>query len=197
MKLIVGLGNPGSQYQFSKHNMGFLVLDRLAQQQGISLSQKGFDACFGKGKIAGRTVLLAKPQTFMNLSGSAVRKLAEYFRTNLEDLIVVHDDLDLPFKTIRLKTGGRHGGHKGLRSIIDHLGGSDFIRVRLGIGKPPHRTMVEDYVLECFSEEERENLPGLTARACDAVVELISSGTQTAMNKFNVKGDTKNLNEEV
>ena len=193
MKLIVGLGNPGSQYQFSKHNMGFLVLDKLAQQQNISLSQGKFDARFGKGKIGEAAVLLAKPQTFMNLSGVAVRKLTEYFKTNLEDLIVIHDDLDLSFKTIRLKTGGGCGGHKGLISIIDRLGGAEFIRVRLGIGKPPHGTMVEEYVLGCFSEEEMEILPQVTSRACDAVVEVISSGIQMAMNKFNVKEVTKDL----
>lgn len=197
MKLIVGLGNPGSQHQFSKHNMGFLVLDKLAQRQNISLSQRGFDTRFGKGKIGETTVLLAKPQTFMNLSGVAVRKLIDYFKTNLEDLIVIHDDLDLPFETIRLKTGGGDGGHKGLRSIIDHLGGSEFIRVRLGIGKPPHRAMAEEYVLGCFSEEEMKILPDITSRACDAVEEIISSGIQTAMNTFNVKGVTKNLDEEV
>jgi len=190
VKLIVGLGNPGSRYQFSKHNMGFLVLDKLAQQQNISLRQEKFDARFGKGKIGKAAVLLAKPQTFMNLSGVAVRKLTDYFKTNLEDLIVIHDDIDLPFKTIRLKIDGGDGGHKGLRSIIDHLGGSEFIRVRLGIGKPSHRTMVEEYVLGCFSEEEMEILPDITGRACDAVVEVISSGIQTAMNTFNVRGVT-------
>ncbi|MDI6776633.1 MAG: aminoacyl-tRNA hydrolase [Syntrophales bacterium] len=197
MRLIVGLGNPGSQYQFSKHNMGFLVLDKLAQRQNISLSQRGFDARFGKGKIDETTVLLAKPQAFMNLSGVAVRKLTEYFKAGLEDLIVVHDDLDLPFEIIRLKKGGGYGGHKGLGSIIDYLGGSEFIRVRLGIGKPPPGTMVEEYVLGCFSKEEMKILPDITSRACDAVGEVISSGIQTAMNKFNVKGLTKNLDEEV
>ena len=197
MKLIVGLGNPGSQYQFSKHNMGFLVLDKLAQRENISLSQKGFDAHLGKGKIGETTVLLAKPQTFMNLSGIAVRKLTAYCKTDIADLIVIHDDLDLPFATIRLKTGGGDGGHKGLRSLIEHLGGSEFIRVRLGIGKPPPGEIVEEYVLGCFSPEEMEILPHITGRACDAVAEVISSGIQGAMNRFNVKGVTKNLDEEV
>lgn len=197
MKLIVGLGNPGRQYQFTKHNMGFLVIDKLAQRQTISLGQGGFDARFGKGKIGGNAVLFAKPQTFMNLSGVAVRKLTEYFKTNLEDLIVIHDDLDLPFKTIRLKKGGGCGGHKGLRSIIDHFGESAFIRVRLGIGKPLHRTMVEKYVLGCFSEEEIEVLPHVISRACDAVEEIVLFGIQTAMNKFNAGEVVKNLNEEV
>jgi len=197
VKLIVGLGNPGNRYQFSKHNTGFLVLDKLAHRQNISLSHKGFDTCFGKGKIDETAVLLAKPQTFMNLSGVAVKKLTDYFKTNFEDLIVIHDDLDLPFETIRLKTGGGYGGHKGLRSIIDRLGGADFIRVRLGIGKPPNTAMTEEYVLGRFSEEETRILPDITGRACDAVMEIISSGVHTAMNKFNVRGVTKNLDEEV
>lgn len=175
--------------------MGFLVLDALAIEQNIEIRQKRFDSCFGKGLISGVTTILAKPLTFMNLSGITVNKLAGYFKTDFEDLIVVHDDLDLPLGSIRIKAGGGHGGHKGLISIINHLGESEFIRIRLGIGKPASKDMVEGYVLERFTKDEMKILPDIITRACDAVVEVISSGTQSAMCKFNVR--TNNKNEEV
>lgn len=187
MKLIVGLGNPGIKYQFSRHNMGFLVLDALAEEQDVEIRQKKFDSCFGKGLISGVTTVLVKPQTFMNLSGITVKKLVGYFKTDIEDLIVIHDDLDLPLGSIRIKTGGGHGGHKGLISIIDDLDDQGFIRIRLGIGKPDSREMVEGYVLECFTEDEIKILPDIITKACDAVVEVISSGTQPAMCQFNIR----------
>ena len=187
MKLVVGLGNPGVRYQFNRHNAGFLVVDQLALQHHISISQTIFDAHVGKGKIAGNAVILVQPQTFMNLSGTAVRRLADYYRIELEDVIVVHDDLDLPFLTVRLKAGGGHGGHKGLISIIDHLGGTDFIRVRLGIGRPERKSMVEGYVLSPFSEEETICLPRLLRIAGDAVADIVSSGIQAAMERHHGK----------
>lgn len=187
MKLVVGLGNPGMRYRFNRHNAGFLVVDRLALQHHISISQTIFDAHIGKGKIAGSAVLLVQPQTFMNLSGIAVRRLADYYRIDLEDVIVVHDDLDLPFLTIRLKAGGGHGGHKGLISIIDHLGGTDFLRVRLGIGRPERKSMVEGYVLSPFSEEETACLPRLLQIAGEAVADIISSGILMAMERHHGK----------
>ncbi|MCL5808957.1 MAG: aminoacyl-tRNA hydrolase [Deltaproteobacteria bacterium] len=187
MKLVVGLGNPGVRYQFNRHNAGFLVVDQLALQHHISISQTIFDAHVGKGKIAGNAVILVQPQTFMNLSGTAVRRLADYYRIELEDVIVVHDDLDLPFLTVRLKAGGGHGGHKGLISIIDHLGGTDFIRVRLGIGRPERKSMVEGYVLSPFSEEEMTCLPRLLQIAGDEVVDTISLGIRAAMERHHGK----------
>ncbi len=196
MKLIVGLGNPGDRYRLNRHNIGFLVLDELAKRQGIDIRRKGFDSCLGKGNIAGLTVVLAQPLTFMNRSGAAVRKLVQYFKTDLDDLIVVHDDLDLPLGSVRIKAGGGHGGHKGLISIIDHLGEPGFNRVRLGIGKPVFKEMVEGYVLESFTEGEMKILPGIVSRASDAVVEVISSGAQSAMCKFNVRTNNKS-NKEV
>jgi peptidyl-tRNA hydrolase, PTH1 family len=196
VKLIAGLGNPGIRYRMSRHNAGSLVLDQLALQQNISIDQNLFDAHIGKGKIAGSPVLLVQPQTFMNLSGIAIRKLADYFRIDLEDLIVVHDDLDLPFQTIRLKAGGGHGGHKGLISIMDHLGGQDFIRVRFGIGRPARKTMVEGYVLEPFSKEEMGCLPQLTTKAAEAVTDILTSGIQAAMEKHHGEEKT-NLIKEV
>lgn len=195
MRLIVGLGNPGRQYRLSRHNAGFLILDQLALERDIPINQTLFDAHIGKGKIDGDGVLLAKPQTFMNLSGIAIRKLTDYFRIALQDVIVAHDDLDLPFQSIRLKAGGGHGGHKGLISLIDHLGGQDFIRVRLGIGKPALKTMVEGYVLEPFTKEEMDCLPKLTAAAAAAVTDILGFGIQTAMEKHHGKKIT-NLIEE-
>jgi PTH1 family peptidyl-tRNA hydrolase len=195
VKLIVGLGNPGRQYRLSRHNAGFLILDQLALERDISINQTLFDAHLGKGKIDGDVIILAKPQTFMNLSGIAIRKLTDYFRIALEDVIVAHDDLDLPFQSIRLKAGGGHGGHKGLVSLIDHLGGQDFIRVRFGIGKPARKTMVEGYVLEHFSKEEMDCLSELTTAAAAAVKDILSFGIQAAMQKHHGKKIT-NLIEE-
>lgn len=187
MKLIVGLGNPGIRYRLSRHNAGFLIVDWFAHQQEIPIQQTLFDAHIGKGKMDGEPVILAKPQTFMNLSGIAVRKLADYFRIDTEDVIVAHDDLDLPFGSVRLKAGGGHGGHKGLVSLIDHLGEQDFIRIRLGIGKPARKSMVEGYVLEPFSPEEMDSLPPLIAEAADAATEILRFGVQKAMEKHHRK----------
>lgn len=195
MRLIVGLGNPGKQYRLSRHNAGFLILDQLALERDIPINQTLFDAHIGKGKIDGDGVILAKPQTFMNLSGISVRRLTDYFRIALQDVIVAHDDLDLPFQSIRLKAGGGHAGHKGLISIIDHLNGQDFIRVRLGIGKPARKSMVEGYVLEHFSKEEMDCLPELTTAAAAAVTDILGFGIQAAMEKHHGKKKT-NLIEE-
>lgn len=185
MKLIVGLGNPGARYQCTRHNMGYLVLDQLARQLNIPVSQKGFDACFGKGKLGRIPLFLVKPQTYMNLSGITVKKIIDYFKTDTENLIIIHDDLDLPFADIRIKAGGGHGGHKGLISIIDHLGKADFTRIRLGIGKPPLKAMVEEYVLSPFNSDEMARLHRLTTTAGDVVREVISFGIQAAGQKFN------------
>jgi PTH1 family peptidyl-tRNA hydrolase len=195
VRLIAGLGNPGVKYRLSRHNAGFLVVDQLALQQNIAIDQNLFDARIGKGKIAGSPVLLVQPQTFMNLSGFAIRKVADYFRIDLEDVIVVHDDLDLPFRTIRLKVGGGHGGHKGLVSVIDQFGESEFIRVRMGIGRPLRKSMVEGYVLEPFSGEEMNDLPQITARAAGAVTDILLSGIQAAMEKHH-REETINLVKE-
>ena len=187
MKLIAGLGNPGEQYQSSRHNLGFLTLDYLAGRHDIPLKKQGFEALFGKGKIGSETVLLAKPQTYMNLSGIALERLVSYFKVDIKDLIVVHDDLDLPFETIRLKKGGGEGGHKGLMSIVQHVGSADFLRVRIGIGKPIRKSMVEKYVLSPFAEEEQNAVPSILAVACDVVGEVILSGVETAMQRYHGK----------
>jgi PTH1 family peptidyl-tRNA hydrolase len=185
LKLIIGLGNPGIRYQFSRHNMGFLVLDQLASNHQISVNQKGFDCYFGKDRIDGIPVFLAKPQTYMNLSGVAIKKIIDYFKADPKDMIVIHDDLDLPFPSIRIKAGGGHAGHKGLMSIIDHVGDPEFIRLRLGIGKPVMKSMTEDYVLQPFTEGEMKELSHIITTGSDAVIEMITSGIQAAMNHYN------------
>ena len=187
MYLILGLGNPGRRYQFTRHNIGFMVLEKIAAQWEVDLKQKSFDALWNRGKIAGINVLLAMPQTYMNLSGNAVKKLLAYFKADVNNLIVIHDDLDLPFGTVRLKTGGGNAGHKGLASIEESLGSSEFIRIRLGIGKPVDKSRIEGYVLEPFGKEESSVLPQIIQLAADAATEIVLSGMQTAMVKYHTK----------
>lgn len=187
MKMIVGLGNPGEQYRSSRHNIGFLSLDYLVGQYGLPQFKHGFDALFTQVKIGDDLAILAKPQTYMNLSGVSLEKLTAYFKIHVEDTIIIHDDLDFPFQIIRLKKGGGHGGHKGLISIAQHLGSSDFLRVRIGIGKPARKTMVERYVLSSFPEEELEVLPLVIAAAGDAAREIVLSGIEAAMRRHHVK----------
>ncbi len=188
--LIVGLGNPGNRYKPTRHNIGFMVLETLAERLDIELRQKSFDALWGKGTLDGEKVLLAEPQTFMNLSGTAVRQLQSFFKTDISNLIVIHDDLDLSFGAIRLKAGGGTAGHKGLASIESNLGSSEFIRVRLGIGKPVDKSRIEGYVLEPFRKEEQEVLPDIISRAADASAEIVLNGLQQAISKY----QTKNIN---
>ncbi|MDI6725654.1 MAG: aminoacyl-tRNA hydrolase [Smithellaceae bacterium] len=189
MKLIVGLGNPGARYRFSRHNFGFLVLDYLADRHNLPVKKASFNALLGDGRIGDTRIILAKPQTYMNLSGAAVQEISAYSRIDALDIIVVHDDLDLPLGTLRLKIGGGPGGHKGLVSIINRLGTADFIRLRLGIGKPDDRRRMEDYVLEFFSPEEMALVSQVTARAGEAIEETIASGLQAAMAKYHTKAE--------
>lgn len=172
----------------TRHNMGFMAMDRISQDYGITLSQKGFDACYGRGKVGTVPVTLAKPLTFMNLSGRAVAQLLDNAHlADPADLIVIHDDLDLPFGTLRIKAGGGHGGHRGLISIIDKVGSNEFTRIRLGIGRPPAGMTAEDYVLERFLPEETVVLEEVLTTASEAVEVIVSSGAQAAMNKYHGK----------
>lgn len=185
MYVIVGLGNPGNRYRYTRHNIGFMVLEKLARDFEIDLKQKSFDALWGKGKINGADVLLAMPQTYMNLSGTAVRQLVAFFKADINNLIVFHDDLDLTFGNIRLKKGGGNAGHKGLASITENLGSSDFIRVRLGIGRPSDKCRIEGYVLEPFnSDEELSLLPEIIQTAAEAGTEIVLSGLEKATAKY-------------
>jgi len=183
--LIVGLGNPGPGYAGNRHNVGAMVLDALAERAGIRLSAgKGARAraMAGEGRLAGRRVVLARPLTYMNESGSPVRGLLDYHHLPAEDLVVVHDELDLPFATVRLKRGGGEGGHNGLRSISRSTGTKDYLRVRVGIGRPPGRQDAADYVLKDFSAVERKELDLLVAEAADATEELLTAGLEAAQN---------------
>ena len=192
MKLIVGLGNPGLRYYDTRHNVGFQVIDQLADLHEVTLNRKDFDACWGKGKMGEATALFAKPTTFMNLSGYAVQGLAHFFDIAVNDIIVIHDDLDLPFETIRLKKGGGDGGHKGVMSISEQLGDSGFVRVRLGIGRDQGLMPPRDYVLQSFSKEEKDLLVAVLDRACGAIKVTLSEGIQKAMNQYHNRNVVKN-----
>ncbi len=190
MKLIVGLGNPGSEYSANRHNIGFLCLNYLAKTNRITFDKKQSKARTGSGKVANTDVLLAKPQTYMNASGQSVFLLMQKFNLTLEDLIVIHDDLDLPLGKIRIRKGSSSGGHKGASSIISALGSQDFIRIRVGIGRPQISDEIKDrgvvdYVLGDFSAEEKSILEDTIHRVAAAVESLLSEGLNPAMNKFN------------
>jgi PTH1 family peptidyl-tRNA hydrolase len=184
--LVVGLGNPGPGYAGNRHNVGAMVLDELAARAGIRLSAgKGprSRALAGEGRLAGRRVVLARPLTYMNESGGPVRGLLDYHHLPVEDLVVVHDELDLPFATVRLKRGGGEGGHNGLRSISRSTGTRDYLRVRVGIGRPPGRQDPADFVLKDFSAVERKELDLLVAEAADAAEALLVKGLEAAQNE--------------
>lgn len=196
VQLIVGLGNPGARYAGTRHNIGFQVVDALARAENVEMNRARFDSLLGRGEISGVPVILIKPQTFMNLSGVSVGKVARYFGIDAEKALIVHDDMDFPIGDVRIKVGGGAGGHKGLLSIVDHLGGAKFIRIRVGIGRPPAEKMVERYVLERFTDEETAVMSSSIERACDAVVAVVSSGVQVAMNRYNAR-TIQNISEEV
>lgn len=183
--LVAGLGNPGSGYAATRHNLGFAVADELAHREGGSFRNHKSRAQVCSVKIVGRQVVVMKPLTFMNLSGGPVAGVRSYFSVRCEDIIVVHDDLDLPFGTLRLKRGGGEGGHNGLRSVSQSLQTKDYVRVRIGIGRPPGRGDPADYVLKPFSPTERKGLPVLVAEAADAVESIVTTGLSTAQNVIN------------
>jgi PTH1 family peptidyl-tRNA hydrolase len=183
--LVVGLGNPGPAYAGNRHNVGAMVLDELAARAGVKLSPgKGKRArtLIGEGRLAGRRVVLARPTSYMNESGGPVRGLLDYHSIPATDLVVLHDELDLPFASVRLKRGGGEGGHNGLRSITRSTGTKDYLRVRVGIGRPPGRQDPADFVLKDFSATERKELDLLVAEAADAAEELLAQGLEAAQN---------------
>ena len=180
-KLIVGLGNPGPQYTWTRHNAGFMVLDRLSRTENIPIARKAFSGLAGDGNWAGERVYLLKPQTFMNLSGRSVAEALRFYKLSPADLIVIHDDLDIPFGSVRLKLGGGHGGHNGLRSIDQLLGTRDYLRVRVGIGRPLHGDAA-NYVLQNFGREEMDSLLGVLDGVLDAVEMLLKEGLPKAMS---------------
>ncbi len=185
--VIIGLGNPGKKYERTRHNAGFMAVDVLGRRFGIAVSQEKQHAVIGKGRVESHECVLAKPQTFMNESGRAVAGLLREFYCGPADLLVLHDELDLPLGTIRIKMGGGHGGHNGLRSLIEHIGTADFIRVRIGIGRPAPGMDAADFVLSSFSSEERSAAAEAVDRAAEAAVAIVAQGTTNAMNLFNQK----------
>ncbi|TCK26644.1 aminoacyl-tRNA hydrolase [Pseudonocardia endophytica] len=183
--LVVGLGNPGPEYAETRHNVGFLVADLLAARAGARFSvHKRSNAEIAQGRLAGRPVTVAKPRTYMNVSGGPVAGLVRYFSVPAEEVVVVHDDLDLGFGVIRLKRGGGEGGHNGLRSISQSVGTRDYLRVRFGIGRPPGRQDPADYVLKRFSTPERKELEFAVDLAVDATEALLEQGLEPAQNRF-------------
>ena len=187
MRLIVGLGNPGSQYENTRHNAGFMVVDKLTGEFGISVNKNKFDVRYGRGAIEGHEVMLAKPMAFMNRSGWPVQKLAAYFKINSKDLMVVHDDIDLAFGRLKIIEKGGHGGHKGLQSIINAVGADEFVRLRIGIGRSEAGGSVSDHVLGPFFGDESKRLDSVLIRARDAVVTILTEGSKVGMNRFNKK----------
>jgi PTH1 family peptidyl-tRNA hydrolase len=183
--LIVGLGNPGREYRNTRHNMGFLAVDALIQKLGFSRSKVQNKAIINTGSLQGQKVILAKPQTYMNLSGQAVSGLVNFYKIPLNHLLVINDDVDIPFGTIRIRPGGGSAGQKGVGSIIEKLGTQEFARMRLGVGRPPGQMSTPDYVLQQFSKDEEEFLRNFLDKADLAVEEFILNGLDAAMNKFN------------
>ena len=186
-RLIVGLGNPGEKYRLTRHNMGFMVVDRIAQTHRILLDRRRFKVIFGRGKVADRPVILAKPMTFMNLSGLAVKDLVSFFKLDTKEILVIHDDMDLVFGKIRIKQKGGDGGHNGVKSLIEACGSGAFVRLRVGIGRPQTRQEARAYVLGRFDTNQEKLLDDVITMAQDAVETLLLKGLPEAMNRFHGK----------
>lgn len=185
MYLIVGLGNPESEYERTRHNIGFCVINKIAKEFGIDITKTKFNALYGTGIINGQKVILVKPQTYMNLSGSAVVDFMDFYKLDLENLVVIYDDVDVEIGSIRIRKKGSSGSHNGMKSIVNMLQSEEFTRIRVGIGKPEHSHDMINYVIGKINDEEQEKLePGIDM-AKQATIELINNGVDIAMNKFN------------
>lgn len=191
MKLIAGLGNPGREYADTRHNVGFMVLDELARRHRLEFNQQKFEAEYASGGLQGEKVVLLKPQTFMNHSGQSVVPAARFFKVPVGEVLVVHDELDLPLGRLQVKVGGGAGGHNGIKSILGLFGEDAFVRIRVGIGKPTpageKRNSVVGHVLGGFGKDEQELAQQVIARAADAVERAVAKGPLAAMNEFNRK----------
>jgi PTH1 family peptidyl-tRNA hydrolase len=196
MFLVAGLGNPGEEYASTPHNMGFLVVDRLAARHGIRLTRKECQALVGQGSIGGETVLLAKPQTFMNLSGVAVKPLLEKNEIPVSDLILVYDELDLPWGTLRVKPRGSAAGHNGIKDVIAKLGTQEFPRIRLGVHPNHLLPSGKDYLLSRFTRQQNEGLDEFVDLAADATESIIAEGVEKSMTKFNRRAQGLTPEEE-
>ena len=187
LRMVVGLGNPGNNYEDTRHNVGFMVADKIARDFNIALNKTKFDAIFGRGLIEDVDVLLVKPMAFMNRSGPPLQKLAHYFRISGEDMLVIHDDIDLAFGRLKIKEKGGHGGHNGIRSIMDAFDGGEFMRLRIGVGRSEAGENVTGHVLGRFSADTAEMVVRVISAARDAVVTVLCEGTKVGMNVFNRK----------
>lgn len=183
--LVIGLGNPGSRYDNTKHNVGFETVDLLADKYNIKISKLKHKALYGDGFIENKKVVLAKPQTFMNLSGESVREMIEWYKIPSQNIIIVYDDIDLQLGKIRVRPKGSSGTHNGMRSVLYHIQTEDFPRVRIGIGRPPQGWELADYVLSKFGGEERKIINESITQAAEAVTAILKSGPETAMNRYN------------
>jgi PTH1 family peptidyl-tRNA hydrolase len=188
LKLIVGLGNPGKQYTYTRHNIGYLILDYLANKSHIQLSKQNNAALTGKGRIFGHEAVLMKPLTFMNASGEAVISEAAHVSLDPQDIIVIHDDIDLEFGQLKIKTKGGSAGHRGIESIISFLNTDHFTRIRIGVGKSHDAYTARDYVLSTFNEEERSSLKEVMERTVSCLETLLTRGAAAAMNLFHGMG---------
>lgn len=183
--LVVGLGNPGKEYERTRHNVGFMCVETLAEKYGLKFDGKKAKAIYADGMVAGRRVILAKPQTYMNLSGEAVRGLIDFYKISVSNMLLIHDDLDIPLGTVRLRPKGSAGGQKGVRSTIQQLGGEDFARCRFGIGRPPGKMDAAAYVLQPFKTDEILLLNETVSRVVVAVEAWLQEGIEVAMNRYN------------
>lgn len=188
MYVIAGLGNPGKKYENTRHNMGFITVDQLAEKHDIKVDKLKFKALVGEGRIAGQKVLLVKPQTYMNLSGESVKGLLDYYKIDEEsELIVIYDDISLDVGQLRIRKKGSAGGHNGIKNIISHLGTDVFQRIKVGVGDKPKEYDLADYVLGHFSKAEKEVMEDGYMRAIEAVELILQGETDMAMNQFNKK----------
>jgi len=187
MFIVIGLGNPSSKYENTKHNVGFDTIDLLSSLLKIKVTKLKFKALSGEGKVDDDRVLLVKPQTFMNLSGESVREIVEWYKVPMSNVILVYDDADLPLGKIRIRSKGSSGTHNGMKSVIYDLQSDDFPRVRIGIGRPPEGWDLADYVLSKWSKEQRTEVNESIVDAADAVLEIIKSGVEESMQKYNKK----------
>ncbi|MFK7928381.1 MAG: aminoacyl-tRNA hydrolase [Myxococcota bacterium] len=187
MHVVIGLGNPGRTYDGTRHNAGFLVVDRLAARASESVSTAQYGALVGKARLGGHTVVLAKPQSFMNRSGQPAASLKGYYKADNAEVVVIHDDMDIPYGEVRVKSGGGHGGHNGLRDLNQKIG-NDYVRVRFGVGRPPQGWDPADYVLGRWSGPQSDQLDQSVDTAADAVEAVLRDGVVSAMNVFNTRG---------
>ena len=185
--VVVGLGNPGERYAQTRHNAGVLAVDVLLERTGGRLKSHKSGCLVAEGNLRGNRVVLARPTTYMNESGRPVRGLVSWYKQPVDNLIVVHDEIDIPFGEVRVKAGGGTAGHNGLGSIVNHLGTKDFVRVRVGVGRPPGAKGAAGHVLAGFSSSERKELPFLLVAAADAVESIVADGVERAMNEFNTR----------